>query len=159
MGPDCQALPCLRRCSWWVPAVRGANCFFARTHFLACEDVAGGSLQSGGKRFFREIWWPFRWVPDVRWGNHYFVLNKEVFPCMRPWTQLSASPRRVHVRWKLFLDHIDHAAPRAPGRWMTARPRKGMTRSRGRRNSGCPCKEEYEGSLVRLRCEADVAAD
>ena len=38
VGPDCQALPCLRRCSWWVPAVRG-------------------------KGFFREIRWPVRWVP------------------------------------------------------------------------------------------------
>ena len=26
--------------------------FFARTHFLACEDVAGGSQQSGGNVFF-----------------------------------------------------------------------------------------------------------
>ena len=52
VGPDCQALPCLRRCSWWVRAVRGANCFFARTHFLACEDVAGGSQQSGDESFF-----------------------------------------------------------------------------------------------------------
>ena len=67
---------------------------------------------------------------------------------LRPWTQLSASPRTVHVRWKSFLDHVDHAALRAPGRWTTARPRKGMTRSRGRRDSGCPCIEEYEGSLV-----------
>ena len=39
--PD--ALPCVRRCSWWIPAVRGENrLFFARTHFLACEGVAGG---------------------------------------------------------------------------------------------------------------------
>src|SRR3954465_11359850 len=38
----------------WVPTVR---------HFLACEGVAGGSQQSGGKRLFREIWWPVRWVP------------------------------------------------------------------------------------------------
>ena len=52
VGPDCQALPCLRRCSWWVPAISGANHFFARTHFLACEDVAGGSQQSGGNVFF-----------------------------------------------------------------------------------------------------------
>ena len=50
---------------------------------------------------------------------------------LRPWTQLSASPRTVHVRWKSFLDHVDHAAPRAPGRWTTARPRKGTTGSRG----------------------------
>ena len=49
--PD--ALPCVQRCSWWVPAVRGANRFFARTHFLACEDVAGGSQQSGGNIFLR----------------------------------------------------------------------------------------------------------
>ena len=44
----------MRKCSCWVPAVRGANRFFvvARTHFLACEDVAGGSQQSGGNVFF-----------------------------------------------------------------------------------------------------------
>ena len=66
-----------------------------------------------------------------------------------PWTQLLASPRIVHVRWKPFLDHVDHAVPRAPGRWTTVRPRKGMTRSRGRRGSGCPRVEEYEGSPVR----------
>ena len=41
---------------------------------------------------------------------------------------------------------------------MTASPRKGSTRSQGRRDSGCPRGEEYEGSLVRLRCEASVAA-
>ena len=52
--PD--ALPCLRRCSWWVPAVRG-------------------------KRFFRQIRWPVRWVPAVRWRNNYFLLNKEALPC------------------------------------------------------------------------------
>ena len=74
------------------------------------------------------------------------------------WTQLSAFPRIVHVRWKPFLDHVDNAALRAPGRWTTTRPRKGMTRSRGRRDSGCPRVEEYEGSLVRLWCEAAVAA-
>ena len=50
----------------WVPTVRhflacedvaggsqqsGCEPFFARTHFLACEDVAGGSQQSGGNIF------------------------------------------------------------------------------------------------------------
>ena len=49
---------------------------------------------------------------------------------LRPWTQLSASPRTVHIRWKSFLDHVDHAAPRAPRRWTTARPRKGTTGAR-----------------------------
>ena len=76
-----------------------------------------------------------------------------------PWTQLSASPRTVLFRWKSIIDHIDHAASRAPRKWMTVRPRKGTTRSRGRRGSGCPHGEEYEGSLVWLRCEAVVAAE
>ncbi len=72
---------------------------------------------------------------------------------------VSASPRTIHVRWKLFLDRVDHAAPRAPGRWTTARPRKGTMGSRGRHGSGSLHGEEYEGSLVRLRCEAAVAAE
>ena len=82
----------------WVPTVR---------HFLACEDVAGGSQQSGGRivflpgrtplrvkvelvgpssqgeRFFHEIRWHVRWVPTIRWRNNYFVRNKEVVPCGR----------------------------------------------------------------------------
>ena len=80
----------------WVPTVR---------HFLACEDVDGGSQQSGGrivffldaltcvrrcsrwvpavrgKHFFREIRWPVRWVPAIRWRNHYSACNKEALPC------------------------------------------------------------------------------
>ena len=58
MGPDCQALPCVRRYSWWVRAVSDSNVFLAkyrgpfggsqmsargiiilrviRRHFLAC---------------------------------------------------------------------------------------------------------------------------
>ena len=34
-------------------------CFFARTHFLACEGVAGGSQQSGGKHFFKKYGGPY----------------------------------------------------------------------------------------------------
>jgi len=75
------------------------------------------------------------------------------------WTQLSGSPRTVLFRWKSVVDHVDHAAPRAPGRWTTVRPRKGTTRGRGRRSSGSPRREEYEGSLVRLRCEAAITAE
>ena len=40
-----------------------------------------------------------------------------------------------------------------------SRPRKGMMWSGGRRGSGCPRGEEYEGSLVRLQCEDAVAAE
>ena len=200
MGPGCQALPCLRRCSWWVPAVRGANRFFLsdalpfvrrcsqwvtavrgrivffRTHFLACEDVAGGSQQSGGnlffakyggpsggsqqsggKRFFREIRWPVRWVPAVRWRNHYFARNKESLPCCGR----GPSCQPLHVQSTSDGSHsfTTLTTSRAPRRWTTARPRKGTTRSRGRRGSGSPLGEEYEGSLVRLRCEAAVAAE
>ena len=82
----------------WVPTVK---------HFLACEDVAGGSQQSGGRIilffcpdalpcvrrcswwvpavrgnvFFHEIRWPVWWVPAVRWRNNYFARNKETLPC------------------------------------------------------------------------------
>ena len=100
-----------------------------RRHFLACEDIAGGSDLSAGGMFFREIQRPFLWVLAVRFRNHYFGRNKEAFPCVRPWTQLSASPRTVHFRWMSFIDHVDLAAPRAPGRWTTTRPRKGTARS------------------------------
>ena len=98
-----------------------------------------------------KYWWPVRWIPAVRWRNNYFLHNKEALPCgcRGP----SCQPLHVQLfRWKSFLDHVDHAAPRAPGRWTTARPRKGTTRSRGRRGSGCTRGEEYACSLVRLRC-------
>ena len=58
----------------WVPTIRhflacedivggsqqsgGRIVFFARTHFLACEDVAGGSPQSGGTVFFAKYGGP-----------------------------------------------------------------------------------------------------
>ena len=88
MGPDCQALPCLRRCSGWVPAVTGANrvVFFARTHFLACEGVAAGSQQSGGNCFVffpdalpcvRRCSW---WVPAVR-GRIVFFARTHFLAC------------------------------------------------------------------------------
>ena len=103
-----------------------------RRHFLACKDIAGGYELSAGGTFFREIQRPFRLVAAVRWRKHYFARNKEAFPSVRPWTRLSASPRTVHFRWMSFIDHVDQAALRAPGRWTTARPRKGTTRSQGR---------------------------
>ena len=160
---------------YWVSDSRGVFIFLCviRRHFLACEDIAGGSDLSamgtffsrntvaramghnsqGGNTFSTKYWWPVRWVPAIRWRNLYFARNMEAFPCVRPWTQLSASPRTVHFRWMSF---VDHAVPRAPRRWTTARPRKGTTWSRGRRDSGCPRGEEYEGSLVQLQCEAAV---
>ena len=71
---------------------------------------------------------------------------------------VSVSTHSILFRWNSVIDQIDHAAPRAPRRWTTARPRKGTMQSRGRCGNGCPRGEEYEGSLVRLRCEAAVAA-
>ena len=75
-----------------------------------------------------------------------------------PWTQLSASPRTVYFRWCRSLTMLTTPRRAHPKWWTTARPRKGTTQSRGRCDSGSPCGEEYEGSLVRLRCEAAVAA-
>ena len=39
---------------WWVPASRWVFIFLCviRRHFLACEDIAGGSDMSAGGRFF-----------------------------------------------------------------------------------------------------------
>ena len=62
---------------------------------------------------------------------------------LRPWTQLSASPRTVLFRLKSVVDHIDHAAPRAPQRWTTTRPRKGTTRRQERLDSCFPRGGEY----------------
>ena len=72
--------------------------------------------------------------------------------------RLGQEDQRFKKHYGRWMDIVDHAAPRAPGRWTTARTSKGTTRSRGRHISGCPREEEYEGSLVRLRCEAAVAA-
>ena len=47
-----------------------------------------------------------------------------------------------------FVDHVDHAAPRAPGRWTTARPRKGTTRRQGRLGSCFPRGGEYNYARV-----------
>ena len=67
------ALPCMRRCSWWVPTIRGKRFFtkyggpsggsllsgggiiifrVIRRHFLACEDIVGGSDLSAEGTFF-----------------------------------------------------------------------------------------------------------
>ena len=63
-------------------------------------------------------------------------------------TQLSASPCTVLFRWKSVIDHIDHAAPRAPRWWTTARPRKGTTRREGRLGSCFPRGGEYDCTRV-----------
>ena len=103
--PD--ALPCVRRCSCWVPAVRGGIVLFFRPDALPCV---------------RRCSW---WVPAISGANCFFFGGNSL---RLPWIQLSAYQRTVLFRWKSFLDHIDHTAPRAPGRWTTATPRKGTTR-------------------------------
>ena len=130
------------------PNSQGGESFFLprRTSLRAKMKLVGPSSQ--GETFFHEIQWPVRWVPAVRWRNHYFAHNKEAFPCVRPWTQLSASPRTVLFRWKSFHDHVDHAARRAPRRWTTARPRKGTTRSQGILGSCFPRGGEYDCTRV-----------
>src|SRR5215216_5693090 len=59
----------------WVPAVKEV-----RRHFLACEDMAGGSQLCGGESYFlRVIWTQFLACEDVACGSqqsqgkHFFM--------------------------------------------------------------------------------------
>ena len=73
---------------WWVPASRGYSFFVRNKEALPCvrryswwvRPVSGGT-------FFCEIQRPFRWVPAVRWRNYYLARNKEAFPCVDPYCQ------------------------------------------------------------------------
>ena len=164
----------MRRCSWWVPAVRGRNVFFARTHFLVCEDVAGGSQQSGGKHFYSrntvvrpvcpnsqggnvfsmKYWWTVRWVPAVRWRNNYFARNKEALPCCG--RGLSCEPL-----------HVQSTSDGSCSLTMLTTPRRehqggGRRRGLGRGRHGAgedAAVDAHAGSLVRLPCEAAIAAE
>ena len=71
----------MRRCSWWVPAVRGRIVFFCPDALPCVRRCSWWVPAVRGKRFFHEIQWPVRWVPAVRWKNHYFLRNKEALPC------------------------------------------------------------------------------
>ena len=48
---------------FWQSGGRIILVFFARTHFLACEGVAGGSQQSGGNVFFTKYGGPSEGSP------------------------------------------------------------------------------------------------
>ena len=85
----------------WVPTIR---------HFLACEGVASGSHQLGGKHIFAKYDGSSGGSPLSGGGIIILHVIRRHF-LAAAWTQLSASPRTVHVRWKPFLDHVDHAAP------------------------------------------------
>ena len=105
------------------PSSQGANVFFTKYG----GPSSGSLLSVGGIIIFRII------------RRHFLAAAVD------PAVSLSTcSPRPMEV----VLDHVDHAAPRAPGRWTTARPRKGTTGSWGRCGSGSPRGEEYAGSLV-----------
>ena len=92
----------------WVPTVRhflacedvasgsqqsgGQIVFFARTHFLACEDIAGGPQQSGGNVFFAKYDGPSGGSPLSGGGIIIFCVIRRHF-LAAAWTHLSASPR------------------------------------------------------------------
>ena len=58
----------------------------------------------------------------------------------------------------LFVDHIDYSAPSASKVVDNGEAPDSNEPEMGRRGSGSPRGEEYEGSLVRLRCGAAIAA-
>ena len=93
----------------------------------------------------REIQRPFRWVPAIRWRNNYFAHNKETFPCVRPWTQLSASPRTVQFQWMSFVDHVDRAALSASKVVDDDEALDNNEPEMGRHGSGVIDGEVYEG--------------
>ena len=141
------------------PSSQGANHFFARTHFLVCEDLAGRSQQSGGKHFFREIQWPVQWVPIVRWRYHYFPRNKEALPCCGR----GPSCQPLHVQSTSDGSRSLTTLTTSCREHQGGGRRRGL--GRGRRGAGEDAAvearargEEYEGSLVRLRCQAVIAA-
>ena len=64
---------------------------------------------------------------------------------LRPWTQLSASPRIVHVRWKSFLYHVDHSVPSASKVVDDGEAPDSNEPKMGRRGSRVADGEVYEG--------------
>ena len=64
---------------------------------------------------------------------------------MRPWTQLSASPRTVHFRWMSFVDHVDHPAPSASKVVDDGEAPDSNEPEMGRRGSGVADGEVYKG--------------
>ena len=64
---------------------------------------------------------------------------------LRPLTQLSDSPCTVHVRWNSFLDHVDHAAPRASKVVDDSEALDNNEPEMGRRGSRVADGEVYEG--------------
>ena len=74
--------------------------FFARTHFLACEDVAGGSQQSGGIVFFTKYSGPSGGSQLSGGGIIIFRIIRRHFlaAAVDPATSLSTySPRPMEV--------------------------------------------------------------
>ena len=87
-----EALPCVRRYSWWVRPVSGGNIFFAKY-----RGPSGGSQMSGGGIIILCI---------IR--RHFLVCGRG--PNCQP----------LHAQllpMVSFVDHVDHAAPSASRRW------------------------------------------
>ena len=121
-----------------------------RWNFLEGEDIVGGFDLSAEGTFFAKYRGPSGKSQMLGGGIIILgVIRRPFLVCGRG-PSCQPLPRIVHFRWMSFIVHVDHAVPRAPGRWTTARPRKGTTRSRGRLGNGCPRGGEYEGLLVRL---------
>ena len=71
------------------------------THFLACEDVAGRSQQSGGNVFFAKYGGPSS--GSLLSGGGIIILRviRRHFPVWAPTVSL--------FRWLLFVHHVDLA--------------------------------------------------
>ena len=125
-----EALPCVRRYSWRVQAAAGGT-FFSRNTLARPM----GPSRQGGNVFFREIRWPVRWVPAVRWRNNYSAL-----PCSH----------RGHICQPL---HVQYSSDGSPSLTMLTTPRRehqggGQWRGLGRGRHGAG-----EDAAVEARAE------
>ena len=96
-----------------------------------------------------------RWVPTVRGRKQ---LNKEELSLRATMDLVGPSLQALHVQSSSDDSRLlttPHRAQRGGGRGEAP---DGNDPEMGRRGSGSPRGEEYEGSLVQLWCEAAVTA-
>ena len=111
-----EALPCVRSYSWWVRAVSGGNVFLVKY-----RGPFGGSLMSGGGIII------------------LLIIRRHFLACGRG---PSCRPLHVQSRCMSVVDHVDQAAPRAPGRWM----RRGLGREQDEDREDSEVVSHAEGS-------------
>ena len=131
--------------------VRGVPAFRGKRFFTQYGGPSGGSQQSGGKRFFAKYSGPSSGSLLSGGGIIIFRVIRRHFltAAVDPAVSLSTT---VLFRWKSFLDHVDHAAPRAPGRWSGQRRGLGRVRRRAREDAAVQARAERSTRVYWFGC-------